>query len=83
MRTEQTRSGVGVALALSTLLAIVWLAVPVQAYVGPGAGIAVVSSLFVVLTTIIIAILALLTWPFRMLWKLVRRRRKRTGGSEY
>jgi predicted AlkP superfamily phosphohydrolase/phosphomutase len=80
MRTNQnSHRGVGLALALSTLLTLVWLAVPAQAYVGPGAGIAVVSSLFVVLTTIVIAVLALLTWPFRMLWKLIRRRRKRTG----
>ncbi len=80
MRIHQNRHrGVGVALAWSTLLALVWIAVPAEAYVGPGAGIAVVSSLFVVLTTIIIAVLALLTWPFRMLWKLIRRWRKRTG----
>lgn len=69
----------GVAISFWTLAVAVCLAAPAQAYVGPGAGIAVVSSLFVVLTTIVIAVLALLTWPFRMLWKLMRRRRKRTG----
>jgi hypothetical protein len=44
-----------------------------DAYVGPGAGFALLSSFFVVLATIVIAILSLLAWPFRAAWRLLRR----------
>src|SRR5206468_1200422 len=45
---------------------------PLQAYVGPGAGFAVLSSFLVVFTTIVLAIVSLLAWPFRAVWRLVR-----------
>jgi predicted AlkP superfamily phosphohydrolase/phosphomutase len=59
----------GRALALA---AIVLLAVPgrADAYIGPGAGFAVLSSFLVVFTTILIAIASILIWPFRTLWRL-------------
>ena len=40
----------------------------VEAYIGPGAGIAFVSSFFIVLITFLLAIVTMLTWPFR--WAL-------------
>ncbi|MFQ5740658.1 MAG: alkaline phosphatase family protein [Acidobacteriota bacterium] len=46
-----------------------------QAYVGPGAGIAFVSSFFIVLTTFFLAFLTLLTWPFRWVFQTLRGRR--------
>ena len=46
---------------------------PAAAYIGPGAGFALVSSFLVVFTTIIIAFISLLIWPFRTLWRIVRR----------
>lgn len=46
----------------------------VQAYIGPGAGFALLSSFLVVFTTLILAVLLVLTWPFRTLWRLLRRR---------
>ncbi len=36
-----------------------------HAYIGPGAGIAFVSSFFIVLITFLLAFVTLLTWPFR------------------
>ncbi len=39
------------------------------AYVGPGAGFALVSSLFAVVITLIVAILSLLIWPFKKLYR--------------
>ncbi len=42
---------------------------PAVAYIGPGAGFALVSSAFVLLGTIVIVMLTLLTWPFRILWR--------------
>ena len=60
------------------LFGTLWLslATPMLAYVGPGAGIALVSSFLVVFTTMIVALLAILSWPLRKLWRLVRRKQK-------
>jgi predicted AlkP superfamily phosphohydrolase/phosphomutase len=44
---------------------------PADAYIGPGAGFALVSSFFVVLTTVAVAALSLLAWPVRALWRLL------------
>ncbi|MCP3962567.1 MAG: nucleotide pyrophosphatase [bacterium] len=52
------------------------LAVPAEAYIGPGAGVALLSSFLVVFTTIVVAFLVILAWPFRMLWRLIRHGRK-------
>jgi predicted AlkP superfamily phosphohydrolase/phosphomutase len=60
-------------LAVASLIAIL-AAAPALAYVGPGAGFALVSGFLVVFTTIVLAFLSLLVWPFRMLWRLQRRR---------
>jgi predicted AlkP superfamily phosphohydrolase/phosphomutase len=55
----------GLALALAT---------PAHAYIGPGAGFALISSFLVLFTTIVLAIVSLLVWPFRTLWRVLRRR---------
>ena len=57
-------------LALGLLLISV---TPAQAYIGPGAGFALLSSFLVLFTTIIVAMLSLLIWPFRMLWRALTR----------
>jgi predicted AlkP superfamily phosphohydrolase/phosphomutase len=56
------------------LLIAVAIAAPRQAeaYIGPGAGFAVLSSFAVIFTTIVIAVLSILIWPFRALWRVVR-----------
>ncbi len=45
---------------------------PVEAYVGPGAGFALVSSFLIVLSTLFLAFFTLLTWPFRMIVQTFR-----------
>jgi predicted AlkP superfamily phosphohydrolase/phosphomutase len=60
------------AVAACALLALPSLA---EAYVGPGAGFALVSSFFVVLTTIVVAVLSIVVWPVRMALRLIRGRR--------
>jgi predicted AlkP superfamily phosphohydrolase/phosphomutase len=45
-----------------------------SAYIGPGAGFALLSSFFVTLVTVYFALLALLRWPFRLAWGWLRRR---------
>jgi predicted AlkP superfamily phosphohydrolase/phosphomutase len=52
---------------------LVLTAAPADAYIGPGAGFALLSSLFVVFTTIILAFVSLLIWPFRMAIRAIRR----------
>jgi predicted AlkP superfamily phosphohydrolase/phosphomutase len=46
---------------------------PAEAYIGPGAGFAVVGSFAILLVTMVLAGLSLLIWPFRTLWRLIRR----------
>ncbi len=67
--TKIQRICVGFALAASLLMA----AAPAEAYIGPGAGFALLSSFLVVFATIILAALSVLTWPFRILWRALRR----------
>jgi predicted AlkP superfamily phosphohydrolase/phosphomutase len=67
MRVMSSRFRIG-ALALTALLMI---ATPVEAYVGPGAGFAIVSSFFVLFTTVVIVIVSILAWPFRALWRMI------------
>jgi predicted AlkP superfamily phosphohydrolase/phosphomutase len=59
-----------------TVALLVLAAAPAHAYIGPGAGFALLSSFLVVFTTLILAVVSLLTWPFRTLWRIVRRRRQ-------
>jgi predicted AlkP superfamily phosphohydrolase/phosphomutase len=49
--------------------ALLLSAAPAEAYIGPGAGFALLSSFLVVFTTILIVIASLLVWPFKMLWR--------------
>jgi predicted AlkP superfamily phosphohydrolase/phosphomutase len=51
------------------LLAVVH---PAEAYIGPGAGFALLSSFLVLFATTVAAVLSLLFWPFRMLWRRLR-----------
>ncbi len=61
-------------LLAGSALACLCTSLPVAAYVGPGAGFALVSGFLVIFTTILLAGLALLVWPFRMMWRLLRNR---------
>ncbi|MCZ6507965.1 MAG: alkaline phosphatase family protein [Acidobacteria bacterium] len=72
MQRLSRRVGLSHILCLA-LLAAVGLATPAAAYIGPGAGFALATSVGVIFFTIIVAVLAVLTWPFRMLWRLIRR----------
>ena len=56
-------------------LLILLLPQPAQAYVGPGAGFAFVTSFFLLLSTTALVLLALLSWPLRLLVRLVFSRR--------
>jgi len=45
---------------------------PLSAYIGPGAGFAFLSSFLVLFLTFILAIFSFLSWPFRLVFRLVR-----------
>lgn len=68
---------------LAFLLALAGAAMPAASYIGPGAGISFVGSLFTWLIGILIALFAILFWPIRA---LIRRARggkgKPDGGDE-
>jgi len=64
----------GTALLLATLTLLAALPTPASAYIGPGAGFALVTSFLVAFTTVLLAILALLLLPFRLLLRVIRRR---------
>jgi heme A synthase len=61
-------------LLLPALLLLVSLAGSAMAYIGPGAGISVLGSLLGILTTILVAIAAIIFWPLR---KFMKRRKAR------
>jgi predicted AlkP superfamily phosphohydrolase/phosphomutase len=61
-------------LVLLTVSLVLLLATPLQAYVGPGAGFAFLSSFLVIIGALCLAIVSLLTWPFRFFYWLVRGR---------
>jgi len=56
-----------------TVALILAAAAPADAYIGPGAGFALLSSFLVLFTTIVVAGLSLLIWPFRMAWRAMTR----------
>ncbi|MHC4611331.1 MAG: hypothetical protein ACYS7M_13385, partial [Planctomycetota bacterium] len=58
--------------AIALLLA---LQEPAQAYIGPGAGFAVLSSFLVVFVAILSAFFTLLTWPIRWVFRAIRGRK--------
>src|SRR5262249_1703667 len=61
------RAWIAAAIAIGSALA----AAPADAYIGPGAGFAFVGSFLVLLTTFVLAFAIILTWPIRMLYRLV------------
>jgi predicted AlkP superfamily phosphohydrolase/phosphomutase len=51
-------------------------ATPAQAYIGPGAGVALLSSFLVLLTTMVLVVVSLLVLPFRLLWRAIVRKKR-------
>jgi predicted AlkP superfamily phosphohydrolase/phosphomutase len=49
---------------------------PLPAYIGPGAGVALLSSFLVLLTTLVVVAFSLLILPFRLLWRALRRKER-------
>jgi len=62
------------ALAVLVFVAVFAFPATADAYIGPGAGFAVLGSFAVILVTMVLAGVSLLIWPFRMAWRMIRRR---------
>ncbi|MCB1761459.1 MAG: alkaline phosphatase family protein, partial [Gammaproteobacteria bacterium] len=65
-------------LEAASLVMVLTIAItpPAMAYIGPGAGFALVSSVGVLLLTVLLALLSLLLWPLRSLWGVALRGRR-------
>jgi predicted AlkP superfamily phosphohydrolase/phosphomutase len=57
-----------------TVLLLLASAAPASAYIGPGAGFALMSSAFVLVTTVVAVFFTLLAWPFRLAWRAITRK---------
>jgi predicted AlkP superfamily phosphohydrolase/phosphomutase len=57
------------------------LTAPAEAYIGPGAGFAFLSSFLALAISFLLAALSLLIWPFRFLTKMLARRGSRPRGQ--
>jgi hypothetical protein len=64
------------------LLLLLGLSTGAQAYIGPGAGLNVLGSLWAVLVGIVLALFAILTWPLRLLWRKLRGPRDSQRGPD-
>src|SRR3984893_12851678 len=56
------------------LIAVLLLPSLAHAYAGPGAGFAVLSSFWAIFVAFLYSFYALMTWPFRQLFRFIRRR---------
>lgn len=59
-------------LAITCALCAFLLPTAASAYIGPGAGASLASSLFGVLAAIVVAIGVVLFWPLRLIYKKIR-----------
>lgn len=67
---------------LAFFLALAGAAGPVAAYIGPGAGISFVGSIFTWLIGILIALFAILFWPIRALIRRARGGKAAPAGED-
>lgn len=61
-------AGLGLVAGAGLLL----VAPPADAYIGPGAGFAFVGATLVLLSTLLLVFVILLTWPFTLVYRLIR-----------
>jgi len=73
LRTRMARLVPHTRVALVLAAGVLLAPAPAAAYIGPGAGFAVMSSFLVILVTMLAVAASILAWPFRALWRVVRR----------
>lgn len=55
------------------MLVLALLPCAAEAYIGPGAGFAFIGSFFILLWAILLALFTLVSYPFRLVWRALRR----------
>ncbi len=65
---------------LFSLIILLLISFSASAYIGPGAGIPILGSLFGLIATVVLVISAILFWPIRKLLK--KRKQKNESDSE-
>jgi len=71
-RTQRVRASAPLLVGAAVVLVCANTA---EAYIGPGAGFAVGGSLLVLFTSVLSAVLALMTWPIRWVFRMIRGRK--------
>jgi len=69
-----------IALAAPAMTALLTGAGPAEAYIGPGAGFAFISSFFILFVTLVLGVLVVLFWPFRLIIKALTGKRPEKNG---
>jgi hypothetical protein len=57
---------------LALLLLLLTFSTTAAAYIGPGAGVGFLGSLWALLVGVVLAVAAILIWPLRKLWRRLR-----------
>jgi len=65
--------------AILIILGFLVCALPAHAYIGPGAGFAFLSSFLVLFLTFFLALFSFLSWPFRLLIRMIKGRKALKG----
>jgi len=63
---------IGALLGLVAGIGLSLAATPAEAYIGPGAGFAFVGATLVLLSTLVLVVFILLTWPFALVYRAIR-----------
>src|SRR5262245_19863005 len=71
-RTRQCFPGNAGPLLFLAALVVLLAPSPAHAYIGPGAGFALGGSLFAVFAAFLSALVLFLTWPIRLLFRMLR-----------
>lgn len=69
---------------MRVLLALTLLVIscPALAYIGPGAGVSFLGSIWALLVGVVLAIVAVLFWPIRYLFRRMRRGKSRPSETQ-
>ena len=63
-------------------LALLLISVPALAYIGPGAGVSFLGSIWALLIGVVLALGAVLFWPIRYLFRRIRRGKSRPSETQ-
>lgn len=81
-RALQTARDTDMTARIVFLVMLMTISAPALAYIGPGAGITLFSSIWGIIVAAVVGLFAILRWPFRYMWRrMMRKSRKDTPES--